>query len=173
MAGPAPEAPAPRPNTAARHPIPVLRYADVRDLPALERLEALCFREHPYRPEFLRWILENPRAATLVWVDGGDVEGSVMVLLENGQSRILSIAVHPDRRRSGIGRHLLAAAERVSMERGATVARLEVSTRNDAAIAMYRSHGYRTEGVLPRYYSWGEDAFAMRKPLDGSRGANS
>jgi ribosomal protein S18 acetylase RimI-like enzyme len=146
----------------------VLRYADLRDLRALERLEALCFREHRYRPEFLRWILENPRAATLVWAEDGDVTGSVMILLETGQSRILSIAVHPERRRRGIGARLLAAAERVSLERGATVARLEVSTTNDAAIAMYRSHGYRADGVLPRYYSWGEDAFAMRKQLDAN-----
>ena len=147
----------------------MLRYATTRDLPALEALEALCFREHPYRPEFLRWILENPRAATLVWVEDGDVAGSVMVLLENGQSRILSIGVHPDRRRRGIGARLLAAAERVSVERGATVSRLEVSTRNDAAIAMYRAHGYRSDGVLVGYYATGEDAFSMQKPL----GANS
>ncbi len=147
----------------------MLRYADVRDLPALERLEAACFSEHPYRPEFLRWIVENPRAATLVWVEDGAVAGSVMILLENGQSRILSIGVHPDRRRRGIGGRLLAAAERVSVERGATVARLEVSTRNDAAIAMYKGRGYRSEGVLLGYYATGEDAFSMRKPL----GANS
>jgi len=147
----------------------VLRYADLRDIRALEELEAVCFREHRYHEDFLRWILENPRTATLVWVEAGVVTGSVMVLLENGQSRILSIAVHPSLRRRGIGTRLLVAAERASVERGATVARLEVSTRNTAAIEMYRSHGYRTEGFLPGYYSWGDDAYSMRKPL----GANS
>jgi ribosomal-protein-alanine N-acetyltransferase len=60
----------------------------------------------------------------------------------------------------------MEAAERVSRERGAASARLEVSTVNAAAIALYRGLGYRTEGVLPGYYSWGEDAFAMRKRLD-------
>ncbi len=147
----------------------MLRYADLRDLPALETLEALCFSDHPYRPEFLRWILENPRAATLVWVEGGDVLGSVMILLENGQSRVLSIGVHPDRRRRGIGARLLAAAERVAVERGATLCRLEVSTRNAPAIAMYKANGYRSDGVLLGYYSAGDDAFSMQKPL----GANS
>ena len=145
---------------------PVLRYADLRDLDALEQLETLCFQEHRYRPEFLDWILRNPRTATLVWIEGGAIIGSVMVLLENGQSRILSVAVHPARRRGGIGRKLMEAAERVARERGATVARLEVSTVNVGAIALYRGLGYRTEGLLPGYYSWGEDAYSMQKKLE-------
>ena len=58
------------------------------------------------------------------------------------------------------------AAERIARERGATVARLEVSTQNAPAIALYRELGYRTEGLLPGYYSWGEDAYSMRKSLN-------
>jgi len=144
----------------------VLRSADLGDLDALEELETICFQEHRYRPEFLDWILRNPRTATLVWDEEGAIVGSVMVLLENGQSRILSVAVHPACRRGGIGRKLMEAAERVAREHGATVARLEVSTVNAAAIALYRGLGYRTDGVLPGYYSWGEDAYAMHKPLE-------
>jgi len=53
---------------------------------ALEELEAVCFAEHRYRQEFLEWILKNPRTATLVWVEAGRIAGSVMILLENGQS---------------------------------------------------------------------------------------
>src|SRR2546426_4254761 len=90
----------------------MLRHADLRDLQALEALEAVCFQEHRYRPEFLEWILRNSRTATLVWVEAGVIEGSVMILLENGQSRVLSVAVHPARRRNGIGRRLMDAAER-------------------------------------------------------------
>src|SRR5437870_11971047 len=131
-----------------------LRYAVIRDMKALEKLEAVCFAEHRYRQEFLEWILKNPGTATLVWVESGTIAGSVMILLENGQSRILSVAVHPSRQRNGIGRRLMDAAERVARERGATVARLEVSTQNAPAIALYKGLGYRTEGVLPGYYSW-------------------
>ncbi len=144
----------------------MLRSADLRDLGALSRLEEVCFRQHRYREEFLKWILGNPRTATLVWDEAGEVTGSVMILLENGVSRILSIAVHPARRRRGIGRSLLKASEETARERGARVSRLEVSTRNAAAIALYRQEGYRTEGLLPGYYSWGEDAYSMRKLLN-------
>ena len=72
---------------------PVLRHADLRDLDELEELESVCFQEHRYRPEFLEWILNNPRTATLVWVEEGAITGSVMLLLENGQSRVLSVAI--------------------------------------------------------------------------------
>ena len=144
----------------------VLRYADLRDMKALEELEAVCFAEHRYRQEFLEWILKNPRTATLVWVEAGRITGSVMILLENGVSWVLSVAVHPSHRRGGIGRRLMEAAERISRERGATATRLEVSTVNAAAIALYRGLGYRTDGLLPGYYSWGEDAYSMRKQLE-------
>src|SRR2546427_10033382 len=101
----------------------MLRYADLRDMKALEELEAVCFQEHRYRQEFLEWILKNPRTATLVWGEAGEIAGAVMILLEDGQSRVLSVAVHPSRRRGGVGRRLMEAAEGGSRGRGATAAR--------------------------------------------------
>ena len=43
---------------------------------------------------------------------------------------------------------------------------LEVFADNLRAIALYRGLGYRTDGLLPGYYSWGEDAYSMRKNLE-------
>jgi ribosomal protein S18 acetylase RimI-like enzyme len=40
-----------------------------------------------------------------------------------------------------------------------------VGTRNFGAIELYRRLGYRTDGVLYGYYSWGEDAYSMSKIL--------
>jgi ribosomal protein S18 acetylase RimI-like enzyme len=60
---------------------------------------------------------------------------------------------------------MMQAAEAVSRERGIPSVRLEVSTRNFGAIELYRRLGYRTDGVLYGYYSWGEDAYSMSKLL--------
>src|SRR5206468_654370 len=69
----------------------------------------------------------------------------------------------PQARRRGIATRMMAAAEAISRERGVSTIRLEVSTRNFAAIELYRGLGYRTDGVLYGYYSWGEDAYSMGK----------
>ncbi len=60
---------------------------------------------------------------------------------------------------------MMQAAEAVCRERGLLTIRLEVSTKNLVAIEFYRRLGYRTDGVLYSYYSWGEDAYSMHKPI--------
>lgn len=143
----------------------LLRTAGIRDLEALFRFEVLCFQEHHFRQEHLAWILNNDHALTLI-LDGPEgVTAAMMLLFEGRACRILSVAVAPAARRRGIGTRLMQTAERICLDRGIPLIRLEVSTRNLAAIELYRHLGYRTDGVLYGYYSWGEDAYSMRKSI--------
>jgi len=89
----------------------------------------------------------------------------MMLLFEGHVCRVLSVAVAPKARRHGIGTRMMQAAEAVCRERGLSTIRLEVSTKNLVAIEFYRRLGYRTDGVLYGYYSWGEDAYSMHKPI--------
>ncbi|HKZ24025.1 MAG TPA: GNAT family N-acetyltransferase [Thermoplasmata archaeon] len=143
----------------------VLRFAGPQDVDALHRFEALCFRERRFRREHVDWILRNERAVTLI-VDGpAGVRGAIMMLFEGPVCRILSVAVAPHERRRGIGTRLMAAAEDLCRDRGYASIRLEVSTQNLTAIEFYRRLGYRTDGVLYGYYTWGEDAYSMQKEI--------
>ena len=142
----------------------VIRGADIHDLDALYELEELCFAERRFQKEHLLYILKNPRAATFVY-ENGSVLGSLMVQDERALTRVLSIGVHPRHRRSGIGTQLMAAAEGVARRFHTGEVRLEVNVRNAGALAFYRELGYEIVGRLPRYYSWGDDAFAMRKSV--------
>src|SRR5437870_11140517 len=89
----------------------------------------------------------------------------MMLLFEGHVCRVLSVAVAPKSRRRGIGTLMMQAAEAVCRERGLSTIRLEVSTKNLVAIEFYRRLGYRTDGVLYGYYSWGEDAYSMGKAV--------
>ncbi|TLZ91183.1 MAG: GNAT family N-acetyltransferase, partial [Methanobacteriota archaeon] len=82
-------------------------------------------------------------------------ENAMMLLFEGHVCRVLSVAVAPKARRHGIGTRMMQAAEAVCRERGLSTIRLEVSTKNLVAIEFYRRLGYRTDGVLYGYYSWG------------------
>jgi len=142
----------------------VIRSGGVGDLEALYELEVACFAERRFTREHLMYILRNPRASTFVY-EVGRVLGSLMLHEEGGVLRVLSVGVHPSFRRRGIGRRLMALAEDMAEKFGSREVRLEVSTRNEGAVAFYTALGYETTGKLPRYYSWGEDAYAMRKPI--------
>ena len=143
----------------------MLRVAGPADLETLHRFEILCFREHPFRRDHIAWILGNDHALTLVDEGTGGLTAAMMLLFEGRTCRVLSVAVAPHARRRGIATQMMRTAEAVCRERGYPAIRLEVSTRNLAAIELYRRLGYRTDGVLYGYYSWGEDAYSMGKTL--------
>lgn len=143
----------------------MFRAAGPTDLEALHRFELLCFREHPFRRDHIAWILENDHALTLVEERDGEVAAAMMLLFEGRTCRVLSVGVAPQDRRRGTATRLMRVAEAFARERRCSTIRLEVSTENFAAIELYRRLGYRTDGVLYGYYSWGEDAYSMEKSI--------
>jgi len=148
-----------------RSDCPLLRAAGPDDLDALYQFELLCFQEHHFRRDHVAWILDNDRALTLLENEPHGVTAAMMLLFEGRTCRVLSVAVAPEARRRGTGTRMMGLAEGICRERRIPIIRLEVSTRNFAAIELYRRLGYRTDGVLYGYYSWGEDAYSMRKDL--------
>lgn len=144
----------------------LLRVATRDDLEPLYRVEIECFQERRFRKDHVDWILMNERGLTLVEeTERGEILGALMLLFEGTACRVLSIAVVPKARHRGIGTKMMQAAEDSARERGCTVVRLEVSTQNFGAIEFYRGLGYRTDGVLYGYYSWGEDAYSMARAV--------
>jgi len=81
------------------------------------------------------------------------------------EAEILALAVVPERRRGGLGRALLAAAEQHIALLGGRVVFLEVSLGNIAARALYAAAGYREIGRRSRYYPDGSDALVLARPL--------
>ena len=143
----------------------MLRRATPADLEALYRIEVACFKERRFRRDHVEWILHNERAVTFVEQDGRQLTGAIMLLFEGQVCRVLSIATMPDHRRKHLGTEMMEAAEGEAGRHGCSQVRLEVSTRYYGAIEFYRWLGYKTDGVLYGYYSWGEDAYSMVRPV--------
>lgn len=82
----------------------------------------------------------------------------------NAEAEVHTIAVDPAYQRMGAGRALLRGLlERADELRARTF--LEVRTDNDAAIALYRDHGFEIVGLRKRYYQpSGADAHTMLRP---------
>jgi ribosomal-protein-alanine N-acetyltransferase len=113
---------------------------------------------HPRGPVAkLREWLEPARPSSLVGYAG------LWLLLH--EAHVCTIAVHPERRRQGLGELLLIALLDQAMERGARQATLEVRVTNLAAQGLYHKYGFEIVSVRKRYYSDnGEDAYIMTTP---------
>ncbi|GAA3005309.1 GNAT family N-acetyltransferase [Actinokineospora diospyrosa] len=115
---------------------------------------------HPLEREAARkwWLgLESGLAEgrVLLWVARADdrVIGTVQLRLsgyENGPHRaeLAKLLVHSEARGRGIGRSLLACAERGAAERGLTLLLLDTESDSPAE-HLYRSAGWLEMGVVP------------------------
>ncbi len=137
---------------------------DLEQVVAIDRLSfSLPWPLSSYRFE----LLQNP--ASLLWVaeltppEGEKrLVGSIGVWLILDEAHVATIAVHPEYRRKGISRALLAVALQACIHKGARRCTLEVRAHNAIAQALYRQFGFEEVGMRPRYYrDNNEDALIM------------
>jgi [ribosomal protein S18]-alanine N-acetyltransferase len=74
-------------------------------------------------------------------------------------------AVHTVYRQRGIGSQLLAWLERVAIDSGVAVIRLEARAENSAARAFYQKHGYAEIAQIPGMYLQIADGVRFEKRL--------
>ena len=94
------------------------------------------------------------------WLQGAD--GFVLFRVAADEAEILTLAVHPDRQRRGVGRALLGAALASAASSGARSMFLEVAETNAPACRLYAAAGFTEVGRRPRYYRGGRDALVLR-----------
>ncbi len=134
-----------------------------KDLPAVSAIENLCFLpEVAFSEQALEHLLRH--AHTLVAVDK-EVVGFVAGVVFGKTGKAITLDVHPRCRRRKIGSMLMEALEGEFAALGAKVSLLEVSSANQAALALYFALGYRYVAILESYYGPGRDAVSMQKSL--------
>lgn len=80
------------------------------------------------------------------------------------EAHIVTLAVHPDCRHQGTGRHLLKhLLSHIAAAGSIAKILLEVRAGNDAARRLYESEGFRVSGLRPKYYEMKEDAVLMER----------
>lgn len=153
----------------------IIRKMTVEDVPAVVDLDQKSF-SLPWPERSFRFELtDNPASRCWVAEVDGSVVAMIVVWLIVDEAHVATIATHPDYRRQGIARRLLAHALRHMIQDGARSSFLEVRESNLIAQDMYRKFGYEISGRRRRYYRDNdEDAILMsldsldveRLPLD-------
>jgi ribosomal protein S18 acetylase RimI-like enzyme len=95
-----------------------------------------------------RRAVEGATSAVLILRDGEALAASVMVGSDGHRGWVYYLAVAPDRRREGLGRQLMDAAEAWLRDRGAPKLQLMVRTSNAEALGFYEALGLVRQEVV-------------------------
>lgn len=129
------------------------RLTDPRDLDAILALDDLCFHRPWTRAEYERELADPARC----FIYTAAVDGAVVAYCSFwrifDEVHVNNFAVHPHRRRQGLGTALLGHVLAEAAAMGAPHATLEVRASNAAAIALYEACGFARAGLRRGYYT--------------------
>ena len=146
--------------------LPTLRSYEPHDFAALDKLDQSCFPAGIcYSRTTLRYFLTIPSADSTVAEENGRIVGFILSEENPPLAHIITLDVDTKHRRQGIGTMLLETQETNLASRGVRSILLETAIDNQAAVAFWKTHGYRIEATLKRYYLGRIDAYEMRKIL--------
>ncbi len=148
---------------------PALRAATVTDAQSLASMHACAF-EDAWDTAAFQGLLSNAGCLAYVAIEvrDGAALGFALGQVAADEAEVLSIAVRPIARRSGLGRDLLSALLHAAAQRGAATMHLEVAADNGAALALYAAAGFIVNGRRKGYYvrsSGRVDALMMSRAL--------
>jgi len=81
------------------------------------------------------------------------------------KGHIVSVAVLDGYRRRGIAKRLIEVGMEAMKKRGCKEVFLEVRISNDEAVNLYKGLGFTTTKTIGGYYTNGEAAYVMERPL--------
>ncbi|HEX7631532.1 MAG TPA: GNAT family acetyltransferase [Lacunisphaera sp.] len=123
------------------------RQSDELAVIALWRACGLVRPQNDPKKDIARKLRVNPEWF-LVAESGGQIVGAVMAGYEGHRGWINYLAVDPQQRRAGLGRALMAEAERVLRAAGCPKINLQVRPENKDVIAFYEAIGFAVEGTI-------------------------
>ena len=134
-----------------------------RDLTAIQVIEREVYPQPWSINVFLNEIemAKQGQRYYIVAYRGGQLVGYAGMMVVMDEAHITNIATDPNRRRSGVGRRLLADLAWEARHRGCTGLTLEVRISNAAAQGLYHQFGFEPAGIRQKYYENTEDAIVM------------
>jgi len=142
----------------------MIRPFSLSDLDSILQIENQSFPKSPYHwTTFLTLHYLYPETF-LVYLDTSSPwkeEKNLGYIIFSGDGHLISLAVHPEHRKKGIGRRLLERALKSLRSRKVWA---EVRRSNQGAQIFYLKMGFQMTGTVPNYYG-NEDALIMERAL--------
>ncbi|MEJ8838287.1 GNAT family N-acetyltransferase [Ramlibacter sp. AN1133] len=147
---------------------PLIRLA----LPADAAAIAALSRDHietglpwTWRPERIANAIRDPDTNVAVAGPPDALAGFGIMIYREEDAHLVLFAVHPSRRRQGIGSALLGWLEDVARTAGCRRIRVEARRDNVAGRNFYSEHGYHEQAIERNRYHAGVDGVRLEKWL--------
>jgi len=145
---------------------PVIRPMSCADLAEVASIERVAHTPGWSEENFLR-EMSNACGHAFVAHHEHRIVGYLVFWMICDETHLLNLTIHPDSRRCGVGKKLMAFLIRFSHRHGVTWIGLEVRRSNHAALGIYRTFGFRKKSVRRAYYQDNhEDGIVMELGLD-------
>ncbi len=142
-----------------------IRAFEPRHLPRILQIEQECFADDPYDREIFVDLYRECPGLFLVGKVSRRIDGYIVTAVNERRAEIVSIAVVPARRRSGVATALITHTLQLLATRRCRSVELMVRVDNEPAIAFYRKFGFRRRGIAPNYYGKRRPGLRMSKAL--------
>jgi ribosomal protein S18 acetylase RimI-like enzyme len=144
-----------------------LRDYKPEDFKKLWELDQTCFADGiAYSVDDLKHFVSHEMSFTIVGEREGKIQGFIIVQRDLKRTgHVITIDVHADARRAGLGTLLMSAAEKRLAAENCNSVLLEVAVDNAPAISFYKRHGYSVLKTIPRYYNNSLDALMLGKTI--------
>ena len=158
------------------------RPATLTDIPALIALVTSAYRGDTSKQgwtteadlldgqridaEALRHDIERTDSRILLALENGEVLACAHVAIEDGTGYFGMFAVSPDQQGSGVGKRMMAEAERLAREDwGLPGMRMTVIDIRDELIAFYERRGYLRTGIK-KPFPYGDERYGIPRRDD-------
>lgn len=140
----------------------IIRKAGPLDYEEMAMIDEKCFSIPWSAESFYRELTKNKIALYVVAEVGGFVVGYMGLWRVEDEGHITNVAVLPEYRERNIASAMMTVLFETCEKNGITDFTLEVRKSNMPARCLYEKHGFRSEGVRPKYYDDNkEDAVIM------------
>lgn len=144
----------------------MIRKMEIKDADSVYRIENQAFFEPWSKKSLIKDLESNSFLSHYVYEYEGKIVGFYIASHVLDEVEIFTIAVDSAYRNMGIGKAMLDHLIDISKKRNDKEIYLEVSTKNIAAINLYRKFDFKIIGIRKNYYQkLGEDAYNMVKEL--------
>ena len=137
--------------------MPEFRRINIEDIQSVSSLEKETFGKEAWTEKDYLEVLGLSYAYYLVAYDGDTLLGSCGLRNMCGDGEITNVMIAPEARRKGIAYRMLTELMERTREIGVKNYTLEVRSKNEPAIALYKKLGFIEEGIRPHFYTEPED----------------
>ncbi|HXK07658.1 MAG TPA: ribosomal protein S18-alanine N-acetyltransferase, partial [Verrucomicrobiae bacterium] len=142
-----------------------VRPVKTADLDGIEVIERASFGRDAYDRKLFAAFTHKCGDLFLVAKKGSKVVAYSITGVRLNRAELVSIAVEPEYRRTGVAAALLESTLRRLRRRKVTRLVLMVKVTNHRAISFYEKHGFRQYRHVPAYYEDGADGLGFVKLL--------